>query len=184
MVMEVSAMGSNLSDIMKSINLTYARYYQKKYSHSGHLWQDRFKSIVISKDEYLLACGCYVELNPVRAGMVADPALYPWSSYHFNALGKDDPLLDPHPIVSGWSSDKAKKLFQYREFVKTMMVDKNALQGEMDGRQIYGSGDFIATLSQQYHIDIGKKPIGRPRKERNYSKIEPSVFARGHLNKK
>ncbi len=54
----------------------YAQHYKRKYSHTGHFWQDRFKSIVLSKDEYLLACGSYVELNPVRAKMVEDPKDY------------------------------------------------------------------------------------------------------------
>jgi putative transposase len=58
---------------MKRINISYAQYYKKKYGHIGHFWQDRYKSILISKDPYLLACGSYVELNPLRARIVADP---------------------------------------------------------------------------------------------------------------
>jgi len=82
--MEATA-GGAFSQIMKGINLSYAHHYKNRYKHTGHFWQDRFKSIVISKDEYLLACGSYVELNPVRARMVEDPKEYRWSSYRAKA---------------------------------------------------------------------------------------------------
>lgn len=81
LVIEPTEDGGNLSEIMKGINLAYAQHYKRRYSHTGHFWQDRYKSIIISKDGYLLACGSYVELNPVRAKIVDDPMKYPWSSY-------------------------------------------------------------------------------------------------------
>ena len=90
LVIETTEEGGELSQIMKGINLSYAQYFKVKYKHIGHFWQDRYKSIIISKDEYLLACGSYVELNPVRAGMVKDPREYRWSSYPSNAYGKKD----------------------------------------------------------------------------------------------
>ncbi|MCL5421595.1 MAG: transposase [Nitrospirae bacterium] len=76
LVIEPSGGGGSLSEIMKGINLTYARHYKRKYNNTGHFWQDRYKSIIISKDDYLLACGSYVELNPVRAKIVEDPKEY------------------------------------------------------------------------------------------------------------
>jgi len=76
LVIEPAEAGGSLSEIMKGINLTYAQHYKRRYSHTGHFGQDRYKSIIISKDEYLLACGSYVELNPVRANMVDDPMKY------------------------------------------------------------------------------------------------------------
>jgi len=73
LVLEPQAEGGSLMEIMKGINLSYAQHYKRKYHHVGHFWQDRFKSILISRDQYLLACGSYVELNPVRAGIAKDP---------------------------------------------------------------------------------------------------------------
>jgi Transposase and inactivated derivatives len=99
LVMETTQAGGELFQIMKGINLSYAQHYKKKYVYTGHFWQDRYKSIIISKDEYLLACGSYVELNPVRAGMVKAPKDYPWSSYGVNAYGKKDDLIDKHIIL-------------------------------------------------------------------------------------
>ena len=76
LVIEPIKKGGTLAEIMKSINLSYVQYYKFRYKHIGHFWQDRYKSIIISKDDYLLACGSYVELNPVRAGIVKDSRDY------------------------------------------------------------------------------------------------------------
>lgn len=64
--------GSTLSRFMKQLNLTYFHYYRKRYGYCGHLWQDRFKSNIIDLDSHLLQCGKYIELNPVRAGILVD----------------------------------------------------------------------------------------------------------------
>jgi len=98
LVLDTIERGGTLAEIMKGINLSYGQYYKSKYGHIGHFWQDRYKSIVVSKDEYLLACGSYVELNPVRAKLVEDPKDYRWRSYPVYAFGKQDPIIDQHPI--------------------------------------------------------------------------------------
>ena len=78
LVLEPQEEDGSLAEIIKGINLSYAQYYKRRYDHVGHFWQDRYKSILVSKDQYLLACGSYVELNPVRAGVVRDPSEYRW----------------------------------------------------------------------------------------------------------
>ncbi len=65
-----------LSEIMKSINLSYVIYFRKQYGGIGHFWQDRFKSLLISNERYLLKCASYIELNPVKAGFVKNPKDY------------------------------------------------------------------------------------------------------------
>jgi putative transposase len=67
---------SNLSRLMKQISLAYYYHYVKKYNYCGHLWQGRFKSIIIKSDSQALQCGKYIELNPVRAGIIAEPGQY------------------------------------------------------------------------------------------------------------
>src|SRR3990167_9341964 len=143
LVIEPKKEGGSLAEIMKGINLSYAQYYKYKYKHIGHFWQDRYKSIIISKDTYLLACGSYIELNPVRAKIVEDPKDYKWSSYHVYAYGKKDSVVDEHPIYRELSKDETERRKRYREFVKGMVKDKNAMKGEMDRRVVYGSKDFI-----------------------------------------
>lgn len=162
LVIEATKEGGELSQIMKGINLSYAQHYKNRYKHTGHFWQDRFKSILISKDEYLLACGSYVELNPVRARMVEDPKEYRWSSYRANAYGQKDALLDEHIIYSKLFQDQEVRK-AYREFVHQMMEKKEAMRGEMDRRAIYGSGAFIQEVNRRFKIDARIKEPGRPR---------------------
>ncbi|HZX36307.1 MAG TPA: transposase [Thermodesulfobacteriota bacterium] len=165
LVLETSSGGGSLAATMKGINLSYAQYYKAKYGHIGHFWQDRFKSILVSRDEYLLACGSYVELNPVRAGVVKDPKDYQWSSYGVYAFGKDDGVTDRHSIYERWSKDEANLRLRYREFVKGMLKEKAAMKGEMDRRVVYGSEDFVKQIEGGYKISAIIRGIGRPKKD-------------------
>jgi len=72
----------NLSALMKRLEQRYVQYVNRTYHRTGTLWEGRFRSCLIEAETYFLACQRYVELNPVRAGIVRDPAAYPWSSFH------------------------------------------------------------------------------------------------------
>lgn len=170
LVLETSDRSAKLSDIMKGINLSYVQHFKHRYRHIGHFWQDRYNSILISKDDYLLACGSYVELNPVRAKIVEDPKDYKWSSYNTYAFGKDDIIVDEHPIYKELSKDEAERRGKYREFVKGMIKDKKAMKGEMDRRTIYGNENFVKRAETEYKIGAIIKPQGRPKKEENEDK--------------
>ena len=82
--------------LMQTLGRRYVRYFNTVYQRSGTLWEGRYKSCLVQSSEYLLQCYRYIELNPVRAGMVSDPADYPWSSYRSNGLGVASSLLTPH----------------------------------------------------------------------------------------
>jgi putative transposase len=166
LVLETTAKGGRLAEIMKGINLTYAQYFKKKYKHTGHFWQDRFKSIIISDDEYLLACGSYVELNAVRAGIVKDPKDYRWSSYVTYAYGQGDSLIDVHVIYRFLSGEESTRRKKYREFVRSMMETRKAQKGEMEKKQVYGSEKFIRELHKKYSVSPLIRRVGRPRSEK------------------
>ncbi|MDQ5985309.1 MAG: hypothetical protein CSYNP_01017 [Syntrophus sp. SKADARSKE-3] len=164
LVIEATEDGGELSEIMKGINLSYAQYFKKKYKYTGHFWQDRFKSIIISKDEYLLACGSYVELNPVRAGMVKDPQDYPWGSYKTNAYGEKDDLIDRHVLFDKLSTDESVRK-AYRSFIQQMQRKHESMRGQMERRTIYGSSEFVQQVHKHYKLDSMIRKRGRPRKE-------------------
>ncbi len=103
-----------LSKIMKRISQEYAQYHARRYGFIGHLWQDRYKSLLVAKDSYLLTCGIYIELNPVRAGIVQTPAEYRWSSYGYYALGKKDDLIDEDPLFSTLGNDDRQRRTTYQ----------------------------------------------------------------------
>ncbi|MDP3703704.1 MAG: transposase [Candidatus Omnitrophota bacterium] len=117
LVFEV-ARGESLSKAMLGLNLTYALYYRKRHRYSGHLWQGRFKSLLIDPERHLLACGRYVELNPVRTGLVTDPTAYPWSSYRAYAEGVDTPLLAPHPRYEALGASGGERQRAYRQWIQ------------------------------------------------------------------
>ncbi len=98
LLIEVAAR-NELAAVMQGINQRYSLWYKKKYGFVGHLWQGRYASFIIDTDAYLLTCGIYIELNPVRAGIVERPEDYPWSSYHAYAFDKDEPLIDDNPLM-------------------------------------------------------------------------------------
>jgi hypothetical protein len=93
--------------------MNYAKQYCQKYEFVGHVWQGRFKSMKIESDAYLLACGNYIEMNPVRAGLTDNPKDWTWSSYAYYAQGQRDDLINDDPLLeaSRWNVN-ARLLYQ------------------------------------------------------------------------
>ena len=100
--------------IIQSLGRYYVRHINQTYDRSGTLWEGRYKSTLVDSDNYFLTVSRYIELNPVRAGMVAHPAEYPWSSYQSNASGKPVELITPHFLYQGLAkTDKTKTIYRF-----------------------------------------------------------------------
>ena len=84
--------------LMQRLGTRYVRYVNAAYARTGTLFEGRYRSSLVDTGRYLLTCMRYIELNPVRAGIVSDPSLTRWSSYRFHALGEPDALITPHPV--------------------------------------------------------------------------------------
>jgi putative transposase len=89
----------DMSRFMHDLSFIYARFYHKQYESDGHVWTGRFKSKNIEKDAYLKQCGEYIEMNPVRAGLVTKPEDYPWSSARAHICHMLDSIVDPCPYI-------------------------------------------------------------------------------------
>ena len=89
---------NGLSAMMKNVGQTYVRYFNRRYERTGGLFDGRYRSLLIDSDRYWFTCMRYVELNPVRAGLVTRPEEYRWSSYRFHGLGLRDDLIVPHSL--------------------------------------------------------------------------------------
>jgi putative transposase len=85
--------------LMKYLGQRYVQRFNKAHSRTGTLWEGRFHSCVVPTERYILTCYRYIELNPVRAGMVAAPQDYPWSSHTINTSGSEDLLVRRHPVL-------------------------------------------------------------------------------------
>lgn len=115
----------DFSMFMKKINLAYFYYFKNHYGWIGHLWQDRFKSQPVGKDEYFIQCGKYIELNPVRAGLAAKPENYHYSSYKFYITGQRNNLLTEDIFYGGMGKTTKDRQKRYESLVISDIIIKS-----------------------------------------------------------
>jgi putative transposase len=154
------------SAMMKALGQRYVQYINRTYRRSGTLWEGRFRSCLTQQETYLLACQRYIELNPVRAGMVSHPAEYRWSSYRANAQGEPDALVQPHELYTALGLDGKSRQAAYRELFRYELDP-----GQVDEIRQATNGNYA--LGNQYFADqvtvaLGRRATpgksGRPRK--------------------
>ena len=109
---------TSISSCMQYLGRHYVRYFNRQYARTGTLFEGRFKSCPVETETYFLVCQRYIELNPVRARMVEDPADYMWSSYQCHALGRKPGLLTPHKEYLALGSVKEKRYEAYPAFYR------------------------------------------------------------------
>jgi putative transposase len=95
------------------IRRTFVRYINSAYKRTGSLWEGRYKASLIDSAAYLLGCMRYIEMKPVRAGMVRHPGDYRWSSFAANALGKRDTMLTRHPLYLSLGKTRQQREYAY-----------------------------------------------------------------------
>ena len=100
--------------MMQGLGRWYVRYFNERHGRTGTLWEGRYRSTLIDSERYFLACARYIELNPVRAGLVADPGNFEWSSFRGNALGASDYLLTPHETYRALGTSSVARQSAYR----------------------------------------------------------------------
>ena len=111
------ANGPELPHLMQRINQSYAKHYKRSYKLIGNLFQGRYKSLLIDRDEYLLECGRYIERNPLRAKMVDVLTQYYFSSYNFYAKGRTDGIIEYNPLYLELSKDPKERAALYKDYV-------------------------------------------------------------------
>jgi putative transposase len=159
--------------LMQALGRRYVRYVNDRYRRTGTLWEGRYKSSLVDRDTYLLRCYRYIELNPVRARMCADPADYPWSSHRANALGHDDPLIHPHPNYQALGATREARCAAYRDIAMETLSDEDieAIRLHLQRQHALGSDRFRTAIEAQLARPVGPLKIGRPRKAQNRSEI-------------
>lgn len=143
----------------------YVQYINKTYRRTGTLWDSRYKSSLIQAETYLLTCQRYIELNPVRAAMVDDPAHYRWTSYRANGLGQHSAVLTPHPLYLSLGEDDKARQQAYRALFRAQL-DKEAVDDirlALGQNQPLGNERFYARIEKLAGQRREAKPQGRPR---------------------
>jgi len=156
----------SLSLLMKCLAGRHARRLNLRYSWSGSIWESRFKCSPIETERYLLTCGRYVDLNPVRAGIVSAPSAYPWSSYRARAGIESSALLDPDPAIEALADTKVRRCMRYRELAEEA-IDHNDLEcirGAVQRNQLTGTNDFVEKVKQERGLLVPIRLRGRPRR--------------------
>ncbi|MBA3059792.1 MAG: transposase [Gammaproteobacteria bacterium] len=153
-----------LPQMMQAVGRRYVRYFNDSQHRSGTLWEGRYKSTLIQTDRYLLACMVYIDLNPVRAGLVAQGRDYPWSGHgHYTGL-RSDKLITPHPLIWELGNTPFAREAAYAELVQSGLsaVQQTALTDATLRGWALGDPDFVADLQKRTQRRVNQISAGRP----------------------
>jgi REP-associated tyrosine transposase len=156
-----STLADGISRTMQFLGSNYVRRINERYERTGTLWEGRFKSSPVDTEFYCLACYRYIELNPVRAGIVEGPEDYRWSSYLENVGKRTPPLVEPHPCFLALSNSKAERIDRYRALVRLQLPHiamESIRLGTRNGAPV-GSDDFKRRLTKVGSTKVGSEPL-------------------------
>lgn len=156
-----------LPQMMQAVGRRYVRWFNAASGRTGTLWEGRYKSTVIEAQPYVLPCMAYIDLNPVRAGLVASAvqvADYPWSSYGHYAGLRTDRLITPHPLVWGLGNTPFAREDAYASMVRDGVSagQQGALTDAVLRGWALGSSQFVADLQNLTQRRVSKATAGRP----------------------
>ncbi len=153
-----------LPQVMQAVGRRYVRYFNDTQQRTGTLWEGRYKSTVIQAERYLLACMVYIDLNPVRAGLVAQARDYPWSSHGHYTGQRIDKLITPHSLVWALGNTPFAREAAYAELVQRGIspVQQTALTDSVLRGWALGESDFVADLQKRTKRRVAKSTAGRP----------------------
>jgi len=161
---------NSISKVMQSLGRYYVQYFNHQYRRTGTLWEGRYKATLLDSKQYLLVCSRYIELNPVRVGMVNQPEDYPWSSYHANALGNDDKLLVAHNVYLALGKDHEERCNNYRALFKYCVSEKELgdIRDATNKAWVLGNDKFREQIEKLTERQLCPKSKGGDRKSIKY----------------
>jgi len=154
----------SISEMMQALGRRYVYYFNKTYRRTGTLWEGRFKSSLVDSDRYLFQCMRYIELNPVRAGMVEHPGEYKWSSYQSNAQGVQDALIKPHPLYLELAQKNVERQYIYRELFRVHLDDEvlHDIRDSLNHELVLGRTYFKDRIEELTKRQVRPGQPGRP----------------------
>ena len=156
---------SSAGDLLKRLGQRYVQYVNRTYKRTGTLWEGRYRSCLIQEEKYLLTCQRYIELNPVRAGIVEHPGEFRWSSYRHNGQGEMSTLITPHPLYQSLGETNEQKQSTYRELFRYELENDeiDQIRKATNGNFALGAKRFQDEIS----IMLGRRAFpgktGRPK---------------------
>jgi len=157
--------GGAIGQMMKQLGQRYVQYINRTYQRSGTLWEGRYKSCLTLEEDYLMVCYRYIELNPVRAGMVELPEHYPWSSYRANGLGEASDLISVHEVYQRLGMLANERREAYRELFAQQLPSRivDEIRDATNGNYVLGTAEFRNQVEQLLGRRAGPGVPGRPR---------------------
>ncbi|MEK6749130.1 MAG: transposase [Pseudomonadota bacterium] len=156
-----------IGKVIQSVGRRYVQYFNYLQKRTGTLWEGRYKSTLIDSEKYLLTCSRYIELNPVRAQMVAHPRQYPWSSYRSHAEGKEDNLVTDHARYLALGKKSETRQLAYRALFKAH-IDERTLQDIRNATNkgwALGNARFLEEITAAANRRAMPLPKGRPKQQ-------------------
>lgn len=153
-----------LSRFMQAQGRGYVRHVNDTHHRSGTLWEGRYRAAVLQAEPYLLPCMVYLDLNPVRAGLVSQAQDYPWSSHGHHAGVQADKCVTPHPLVWALGNTPFERETRYRHLVQLGVTpqQQSALTDSALSGWALGSPEFVARLQQTSARRLSRASPGRP----------------------
>lgn len=166
-LMVTPADGEGIGRLLQYLGRHYVLYINHRYGRSGTLWEGRYKASLIQAQAYLLTCYRYIELNPVRAGLVRGPGQYRWSSYGYNALERDDRLVTPHGSYLALGRSRTERAENYKGLFKAHVDDEQLkeIRAAWQTGTPLGNDRFKAEVEAMLGRKVGQPRRGRPQKD-------------------
>ena len=158
---------TGLGQLMKALAARATRYRNRLEGRTGTLWESRYKYSVVESDAYLLACCGYIELNPVRARMVADAGDDPWSSYQMRVMDQaDSDWLDMNPCYTALGDTSGRRRIQYMNFMRQAVPPNeiDLIRAALQRGQLTGSARFVDQIEKILGQRVELRGRGRPRR--------------------
>ena len=154
----------SLPKMMQAVGRTYVLYFNKRHGRSGTLWEGRYRSALIQTERYFLACMAYIDLNPVRAGMVAQAADYPWSSHGHYIGRQNEAWLTPHPMYWEMGNTPFAREAAYAAMIQAGVnqEQQQALTSSALSGWALGEKSFVQGLQKQTSRRVNPAKAGRP----------------------
>ncbi|WP_426208945.1 transposase [Massilia sp. TWP1-3-3] len=151
------------ASLMQRVGQRYTQYVNRRYRRYGTLWQGRYHSSLVDNEGYFLTCQRYIELNPVRAGIVAHPVDYDWSSYRVHAHGEPSDIVVPHDLYHAIDAEKRARESSYRALFAQALPEPllDQVRQATQSNGIYGSAQFSEQISVALGRDFSRQTAGR-----------------------